>query len=146
MNKKNIYVAGGWFTDNQKKQLDDTVKMLKANDSVGNLFIPEEQNKTNQYEYNTPDWAHHQFKDDVNGIDNADLMVATLKDGEIDDGTVWEIGYAFGKGKPIMLVTDAENINLMEAVGNTYHTHNVEELKSMDFNMLPVNFWTGLFF
>jgi nucleoside 2-deoxyribosyltransferase len=35
------------------------------------------------------------------GIDSADMVLAVLDGTDVDSGTAAEIGYAFGKGKPI---------------------------------------------
>lgn len=44
------------------------------------------------------------FAVDVAGIDWADGIVAIMDGPDADSGTAWEVGYAYGKGKPIVLV------------------------------------------
>ena len=34
-------------------------------------------------------------------IDACDVVVALLDGAQVDDGTAWEIGYAYAKGKPV---------------------------------------------
>ena len=47
------------------------------------------------------DWA---------AIDVCDVVVALLDGTQVDDGTAWEIGYAFAKGKPVVGIrTDFRN-------------------------------------
>lgn len=44
------------------------------------------------------------FAVDVAGIEWADGIVAIMDGPDADSGTAWEVGYAYGKGKPIVLV------------------------------------------
>ncbi len=44
------------------------------------------------------------FAADVAGIDRADGLVAIMDGPDPDSGTSWEVGYAYGTGKPIVLV------------------------------------------
>jgi nucleoside 2-deoxyribosyltransferase len=60
------------------------------------------------------------FNNDKTAIDNCDLVIANLNGLTTDDGTAWEIGYAFAKGKYLIgLHTDwrsrfeHEIVNLM---------------------------------
>ena len=43
-------------------------------------------------------------------IDDCDVVVALLDGVQVDDGTAWEIGYAYAKGKPVAGIrTDFRN-------------------------------------
>ena len=44
------------------------------------------------------------FAVDVGGIDWADGLVAVMDGADPDSGTAWEVGYAYGKGKPVVLI------------------------------------------
>ena len=44
------------------------------------------------------------FATDVGGIDWADGVVASVDGPDPDSGTAWEVGYAFGIRKPILLI------------------------------------------
>ena len=49
-------------------------------------------------------------------IDACDVVVALLDGTQVDDGTAWEIGYAYAKGKPVVGIrTDFRN------AGDTAH-------------------------
>ncbi|MBQ9406516.1 MAG: nucleoside 2-deoxyribosyltransferase [Desulfovibrio sp.] len=49
-------------------------------------------------------------------IDDCDVVVALLDGAQVDDGTAWEIGYAYAKGKPVIGIrTDIRN------AGDTVH-------------------------
>jgi len=44
------------------------------------------------------------FATDVGGIDWADGLIAITDGPDPDSGTAWEVGYAFGTKKPVVLV------------------------------------------
>ncbi|MCR5563248.1 MAG: nucleoside 2-deoxyribosyltransferase [Desulfovibrio sp.] len=50
------------------------------------------------------------MKKDRSAIDDCDVVVALLDGAQVDDGTAWEIGYAFARGKPVVGIrTDFRN-------------------------------------
>jgi nucleoside 2-deoxyribosyltransferase len=60
------------------------------------------------------------FAADLRGLQGADAVVAVCDGALVDDGTAWEVGYAYARGIPIYgLRTDPravrpdERINLM---------------------------------
>jgi nucleoside 2-deoxyribosyltransferase len=75
------------------------------------------------------------FANDRRGIDECDVVVANLNGITTDDGTAWELGYAFALGKPIIgLHTDwrrrfdHEVINLMIESSLTMLLRSIDEL------------------
>ena len=42
------------------------------------------------------------FYDNLDAMNDSDLMVAILEGAQVDDGTAWEIGYFFSRGKRII--------------------------------------------
>ena len=53
---------------------------------------------------------NHIFEKCRNAIDECDIVVALLDGTQVDDGTSWEIGYAFAKNIPIYGIrTDFRN-------------------------------------
>ena len=61
------------------------------------------------------------FRANLSAVAKADAVVAVCEGSQIDDGTAWEVGYAYGRNIPVFgLRTDArivqqpdERINLM---------------------------------
>jgi nucleoside 2-deoxyribosyltransferase len=67
------------------------------------------------------------FKKDVAGLDSAEAVFVNLNGRVPDEGTVWECGYAFAKGKELfMYKTDARNFMdghenaMLECCGRIY--------------------------
>lgn len=44
------------------------------------------------------------FTKDLGGLDWADCVVAVMDGPDPDSGTAWECGYAYAKGKPVLLL------------------------------------------
>lgn len=62
------------------------------------------------------------FLANIRALDEAEIMVAILDGAQVDDGTAWEIGYFFSKGRRLLGLrtdlrrageTDSSIINLM---------------------------------
>ncbi|HUP82764.1 MAG TPA: nucleoside 2-deoxyribosyltransferase [Candidatus Limnocylindria bacterium] len=50
------------------------------------------------------------FAVDIHGIDWAEGLVAIMDGADPDSGTCWEVGYAYGRGKPVVMIrTDIRN-------------------------------------
>ena len=100
------------------------------------VFVPNEHQSP--LEFGTLEWRAATFKSDVDAIDNCDVMVAVNCQGNYDDaGTMWEIGYAFAKGIPVVVVnTTGETINLM--IADSLHSllSSYDELQEYDFDKI----------
>ena len=61
-----------------------------------------------------------------------------------DTGTAWECGYAFAKGKPVILVhvNDEADSNLMMHCG-CHSNIRLKELGDYDFKTLPIYEYSG---
>jgi nucleoside deoxyribosyltransferase len=84
------------------------------------------------------EWRKATFKSDVDAIDACDIMVAINCQGNYDDaGTMWEIGYAFAKGIPVILFNNTDKtINLMIADSLHALIKSYDELEEYDFDKL----------
>lgn len=100
-----VYVAGGWFN----------CEMLKAvkeiEDFVDRWFNLPFKPRTQNLGVAGSDW-NYIFKQNVEHLSNADLVIASTVDKDM--GTIWECGYAFAKGIPIVYYTPGiDKVNLM---------------------------------
>ena len=89
-----IYFAGPLFTTPEQAWNADVVGGLRA--AGPEVFLPQEQEKGKD--------GPAIFATDVGGIDWADGLVAIMDGPDPDSGTSWEVGYAYGVGKPVVLV------------------------------------------
>ena len=107
------YIAGPLFDEGERwfiEQVDDLVA------EAGFItFLPHRDNPP-KTESNIDEIFHN----DKRGIDECDVVVANLNGVTTDDGTAWELGYAYASGKYLIgLHTDwrarfaHEVVNLM---------------------------------
>lgn len=89
-----LYFAGPLFTTPERTWNAEVTAGLRA--AGHEVFLPQEQEPGKG--------AAGIFAVDVAGIDWADGMVAIMDGPDPDSGTCWEVGYAYGKGKPTVLV------------------------------------------
>ena len=106
-----LYFAGPLFTTAERVWNADVTAALRA--AGHEVFLPQENEPGKD--------AAGIFAADVGGIDWADGLVAIMDGPDPDSGTCWEVGYAYGVRKPIVLVRtdmrsmagDAGNYNPM---------------------------------
>ena len=89
-----IYFAGPLFTTPERTWNAEVTAALRA--AGHEVFLPQEQE--------TGKDGPGIFATDVGGIDWADGLVAIMDGPDPNSGTAWEVGYAFGGGKPILLI------------------------------------------
>mmetsp|Transcript_28963 Transcript_28963/g.83995 ORF Transcript_28963/g.83995 Transcript_28963/m.83995 type:complete len:148 (-) Transcript_28963:190-633(-) len=110
-----VYVAGPVFNEGERwfiNEMAAVVQKAGLSTFVPHRDIPEEiKNNLRQI-----------FLSDKAAIDRSIAVLANLNGTSTDDGTAWELGYAFGTGKPAVgIFTDArvrfhnekEVVNLM---------------------------------
>jgi len=83
------------------------------------------------------------FRDNVENIDNAALVVAVV-DG-FDVGVMFEVGYAYAMGVPIVTITDHDyGCNLMLAQSTVGHLKSVDQLQDVLFLMKEYSSWMDM--
>jgi nucleoside 2-deoxyribosyltransferase len=89
-----LYFAGPLFTTPERTWNAEVAAALRA--AGHEVFLPQDQEPGKD--------GPGIFATDVGGIDWADGLVAIMDGPDPDSGTAWEVGYAFGVRKPIVLV------------------------------------------
>ena len=132
---KKIYLASPFFNSEETNKLEIVKTILR--DKGLDVFVPNEHQNP-QLEFGSLEWRAATFKSDVDAIDNCDVMVAINCQGNYDDaGTMWEIGYAFAKGIPVVVFNNTgKTINLM--IADSLHSllTSYDELQEYDFDKL----------
>lgn len=123
--KYDIYLASGWFTNNQKTKMELVLDALRA--ANFKVFVPcESEFNLRQNDKMDRTAAKQIFADDVNGIQNSDMMLAIYD--ECDSGTMMEIGFAYGIGKDVVVISSEDFMNLMISVPVKGCYHSFKEL------------------
>lgn len=90
----NLYFAGPLFT---KAELAFNLAVATGLRARGHeVFLPQEQ----ECQQATADAI---FAADKEGIDACDCLIACMDGADPDSGTCWEVGYAYGMDKTILL-------------------------------------------
>ena len=90
-----IYFAGPLFTTGERDF--NTAVAARLRDAGHEVFLPQDQ------ELNAYDSAKI-FRNDVDHVDWSTVVVGIMDGSDPDSGTAWEIGYAYAKGTPIILL------------------------------------------
>lgn len=108
-----VYVAGPLFDEGERWFIERVDALVAEAGFV--TFLPHRDNPP-KTEFN----VREIFLNDKRGIDECDVVVANLNGITTDDGTAWELGYAYATGKYLIgLHTDwrarfpHEVVNLM---------------------------------
>jgi nucleoside 2-deoxyribosyltransferase len=139
---KRVYLASPFFIGNEPqlvKQVEDILKEKNLN-----VFSPM-RNQMEHLEAGTSAWSLATFTNDVKFIDWAEVVVAIYHGNYSDSGTAWELGYAYGTQKPVIVVHVGEDSNLMVHEGG-HANITMNELKEYDFNTLKSSFYEGKMF
>jgi len=118
MPHERVYIAAPFFNDRQLEIVEHIKSVLSSNNIL--YFSPKDESM---------------FKQGDNPIDILNLNVEAIVDSDYiivvtdgkDTGTIWEAGYAFGKGIPILYLwvnrREGQKFNLMlGASGNVVNT------------------------
>lgn len=124
------YVAGPLFDEGERWWIEKVERLVA---DVGfETFLPHRDNPPKD-EFN----VRQIFENDKRGIDGCDVVVASLNGLTTDDGTAWELGYAYAAGKHLIgLHTDWRNrfdhevVNLMLECSLDQLVRSLDELQA----------------
>ncbi|MFP7487249.1 nucleoside 2-deoxyribosyltransferase [Priestia filamentosa] len=136
---KKIYLASGWFNENQERRLKKAEEVLRE---MGfEVFSPREHQFL-EYSYNSQPWRDVVFENDVDNVHKADFIFAIYD--ETDSGTMFEIGLAYALGKPIFIFHEAEEYcNLMISESLNAYFKSWDQVKHYDWKTCPVIRYEG---
>lgn len=131
---KKIYLASPFFNEKEVEIMENVLRILRSKGLE--VFAPyEHQNK--HLEFGSLEWREATFNGDMEGIYNADIVVAILDGNMMDSGTAYECGIAFENKIPLVCVNiEKKAINLMIAQSIHAILSSYEELEAYDFNKL----------
>jgi nucleoside 2-deoxyribosyltransferase len=118
MSPRTVYVAGPLFSTAEQRYNASLVKLLSARLEDFTFILPQEFTKLLPGD---PDFFGKIFRQCIDSVDEADLVLSILEGPDVDSGTAVEMGYAYAKGKPIVGVRtdfrtlEEKGVNLMVA-------------------------------
>ena len=139
----NIYLASPFFNENELEYVTKAETILRSRGF--DVYSPREH-EVRDKEVGTPEWSKAIFIEDKVAIDKCNLVVLLYHGAYSDSGTAWECGYAYGRGKAVVVVQLGQNSNLMVHEGCTSNLTSVEELMDYDFDNMPEYVYSGEMF
>ena len=103
-----VYLASPFF-NNRERNIKAQVKAHLEQAGIA-VIDPQGGGNPMSWEQNNNQWGRKIFKKDLDRIYKADKMIAIDWGLYGDCGTAWEIGYAYGMGKRILVVVPDEKL------------------------------------
>lgn len=141
---RNVYVAASFAyedrekTNKRKSEIEEIVKQIKH--IVGRKFgwyLPHQLKIENAWDISLEEWSRKVFEEDLKALDAANLILFISYGKENNSGSVWEVGYAYGKQIPIVMIKmtdEAESLMLTNSVRAIIQR---EDISTYDFTTLP---------
>lgn len=98
MGATRLYIAAGLFSPFDR-QRNSTVAQALTNLGY-DVFLPQDI-RTQTGERPRADFI---FQECVSRLDQSDLIVGLVDGADVDSGTAWELGYAYARQKPIVVL------------------------------------------
>ena len=119
-----IYVASPLFTAEEKKVINEVAAVLHR--AGYETYLPMEHAVSDAWSYTNEEWADKMFTLDKEAIDDCDAVLCIYYGMNSDSGTSWEVGYAYGKDKKVIIYhhynTEIEIGSLMVCNGASANT------------------------
>ena len=114
---KKIYVAAPLFTNEEKIFNKKVQNWLKHKFHTDYVFLPQDYVSSKIDKHNTI-WARDVFDHDTNAIYDAD-MICIVDNGDYhsDDGSAFEVGYAYAMNKEIIFISDSPELKKSLMIG-----------------------------
>jgi len=131
-----IYLASS-LSQECRPDMYEALKRLRG--SGHEVYGPVEHAIENAWDYSNKDWGRLVFEADIRAISEADCVVAiSYGRTKTTAGSSWEIGYAYGTGKKVVVVEmDEGPQSLMVSNGSHATVKGLEGLMNYDFDSMP---------
>ena len=109
----NIYIAASFCyedkdkTSQRKYLIEQTVKRIQKK-LKGNYYIPHKLTIPNAWDISLEEWSNAVYQHDMAALNSADIIIFLSFGKENNAGSVWEVGYIYGR-----------NYNISTIRGNT---------------------------
>ena len=130
-----IYLASSLNAD-CRADMYKAVDMLR--DKGFDVYSPIEHKIPNDWDYPNTEWGLMVFTADIMAIDACDTLVILSCGRNSTAGANWEAGYAYAKGKKVIVVEMTDDVmSLMVANGRYATVKGLDGLASYDWDTMP---------
>lgn len=96
-----IYLAAPFFKKEEREFVEKIADIFRS--SGDEVYVPMEHKIENGENLPNNEWARKVFEQDIKAIDECDTVIAVYSSLYSDTGTAWECGYAYAKGKRVLI-------------------------------------------
>lgn len=138
-----IYIACSFAYKDRVKTSIRKETMEKCENILKNrgfeIYNPSKLKIPNAWDYSMWDWGKMVFDADRAEIDTSDMVVFISYGKENNAGSVWEVGYAYAKNIPVIMISMNKDCPESLMLIHSAHTclESLDQLKTYDFNSLP---------
>lgn len=101
------------------------------------VYVPSDLTIPNAWDYIMQEWGLMVFANDMVRLDESDTVVMLSFGKENNAGSAWECGYAFAKGKKVIVVSLTDDVeSLMIQHGSYAQLKGLEDLQNYDFSTM----------
>ena len=97
------YLASPFFTEKELVFYHKVIDYLRHEEGF-DLYVPMEHTIEGAWDMSNAAWARAVFNEDIKAIDEADYVFVINFGMYSDSGTAWEAGYAYAKGKKVVMI------------------------------------------
>ena len=122
-----IYIAAPFFNVHQVSVVEKIKKILESFSIE--YFSPKDELGILEGRESTNDQRQAIFEGNCKGIEFSGLVIAVIDD--FDKGVLWEMGYAYAKGKKILVYSDVSGrgMNIMLSQSSVGMVNGIDQLQ-----------------
>ena len=97
-----IYLAGALFSEAERRWNLDLCRQLEGRG--WRVFLPQRDSQQPGEVAGSSERAEAIFQANLGGLKGCRVVVAVLEGAQVDDGTSWEVGFAYASGTPVFAI------------------------------------------
>ena len=120
-----VYIAGPFSKPEEREALKQMIGIVSTRYSHSDIYIPMEykvpgdfQKLDGTWNLSNQEWARKVYENDINQLNKSEIVFALYVGHYCSSGTIWEAGYANGKGIPVIAYipewAKGEDVSLIE--------------------------------
>ena len=136
----NVYVAASFAyedrekTNKRKSEIEEVVSKINLKT---NFYLPHQLKIENAWDISLEEWSRKVFEEDLKALNESDLVIFISYGKENNSGSVWEVGYAYRKQIPIVMIKMTDGAESLMITNSVRAIIQREDISTYDFTTLP---------